>query len=161
MSSSVEPLADTAAVIRRATMHLARRLRQERPADALSTNKLSVLSHLYRRGPSTPGDVATAEHQQPQSLTRVFAELELAGLVTRRRSDRDRRAHVLDITAAGREALVRDVAQRDAWLASALAGLTEAEAQLLRLAATLMDKVASTELVDSTEIATSADVDAA
>lgn len=145
---TAEPLnerMDAAATIRRGTLHLARRLRLERPADALSTNKISVLSHLYRHGPSTPGEVAAAERQQPQSLTRVFAELELAGLVSRRRSERDRRTHVLEITPEGRRALARDVGQRDGWLASALGELSEVEARLLLLAATLMERIAGAE----------------
>jgi DNA-binding MarR family transcriptional regulator len=128
--------------IRRAVTRLARRLRSERAAGALSPNQLSVLSYLYRNGPSSPGDLAAHEHQQPQSLTRVFAELAADGLVSRSRSDLDRRQSVLDITAAGRAVLERDMAGRDAWLAAALGELTATETQLLQLAAILMDRLA-------------------
>jgi DNA-binding MarR family transcriptional regulator len=137
-----DPLIESAAEIRRGALRLARRLRAERPSGGLSPNKLGVLAHLYRHGPSTPGDLAAAEHQQPQSLTRVFAELERAGLVSRTRSGRDRRRLVIDMTPAGRAALAQDMAGRDAWLASALASLTETERQVLRLAASLMDRIA-------------------
>jgi DNA-binding MarR family transcriptional regulator len=124
-------------------MRLARRLRSERAPGALTANKITVLSHLYRYGPATPGDIASAEHQQPQSLTRVFAELELTGLVSRARSERDGRQALLSITPTGRAALGRDMAQRDRWLASALSELTEAEAELLRIAAGLLDRLAA------------------
>ena len=133
---------ESAAEIRQGATRLAQRLRAERSSGALSINKLSVLSHLYRHGPTTPGELAAAEHQQPQSLTRVFAELEHDGLVSRARGTRDRRQSVIDITAAGLDALARDMAERDAWLASAIAELTETERQVLRLAGSLMDRIA-------------------
>ena len=81
--------------LRRGTLRLGRRLRAERPAGALSANKIAVLAHLRRTGPSTPGAIADAERQRPQSLTRVFTELERDGLITRSPSTEDRRASVL------------------------------------------------------------------
>ncbi|MCM3923502.1 MarR family transcriptional regulator [Frankia sp. AiPs1] len=133
---------ESAAAIRRAVTRLGRRLRAERPAAALNGTKLSVLGHLYRLGPSTPGAIAAAERHQPQSLSRTFAELQAAGLISRRPGERDRRAAVLTITPAGREALVRDMADRDAWLAQALDIFTEAEVDLLRIAAGLLESLA-------------------
>ena len=133
---------------RRAVARLGRRLRAERPPDSLSLNKLSVLSHLYRNGPSTPGEITVAERQRPQSLTRVFAELGREGLIIRRPSERDRRESVLDLTDTGRESLVADTEQRDRWLTAALAELTDTEARVLRLAAGLMDRLAGAAPTD-------------
>ncbi|MFI5957814.1 MarR family winged helix-turn-helix transcriptional regulator [Cryptosporangium sp. NPDC051539] len=133
---------DRVVTIRRGVTRLARRLRVERPPSALSANKIAVLAALYRSGPSTPGAIAAAEHQQPQSLTRVFADLEADGLVLRVRSETDRRAWVLHLTDAGRDALHSDMAQRDAWLAVALDDLTEAERGLLEVAAGLLEDLA-------------------
>jgi DNA-binding MarR family transcriptional regulator len=135
-------LGEAASEIRGGAMRLARRLRAERPTDALSGNKVIVLSHLYRNGSSTPGSIALAERQQPQSLTRAFTELQEAGLVVRRRSGRDRRESVLTITDQGIETLSKDMAQRDRWLAQALQVLTNAEIDMLRIAARLMDGLA-------------------
>ena len=104
---------------------------------------MSVLSYLRRHGPSTPGQIAAAERQQPQSLTRVFAELEQEGLVSRSRSDRDGRESVLRLEPAGLSALARDMASRDAWLAGALDGLTAAEVGLLEIAAGLLERLAA------------------
>lgn len=140
---------DAAASIRRGATRLAQRLRAERPPGALSANKLSVLSYLGRHGPGTPGEIAAAEHQHPQSLTRVFAELELAGLVSRSRSDRDGRAAVLTLRPEGQKALARDMAQRDAWLAEALGTLTPAETGLLEIAAGLMERIAGIPAVEA------------
>ena len=135
-------LASIAATLRRGTTRLGRRLRAERPDTSLSSNKIVVLGHLHRRGPASPGAIAAAERQQPQSLTRVFAELERDGLITRTTSPDDRRAAVLGLTQQGLGALVADMAERDAWLAGALTGLTPAEARVLRIAGELMERLA-------------------
>ncbi|WP_370947276.1 MarR family winged helix-turn-helix transcriptional regulator [Amycolatopsis sp. cg5] len=134
----------TAAGLRQGAMRLTRRMRAVRSPGALSANKLGVLSHLLRQGPSTASEVGAAEHQQPQSLTRVFAELEADGLITRQRDEQDKRQHILVLTEQGRAALTRDVGERDAWLASAMAGLSETEREVLHLAGKLMDQLADT-----------------
>jgi DNA-binding MarR family transcriptional regulator len=139
---SVNTQPDDVAAIRGGAGRLARRLRAERPEGALSGTKVGVLSHLYREGPSTPGVIAAAELQRPQSLTRTFHELQAQGLISRSRSRVDGRESVLTLTRTGRAALVRDLAGRDAWLAEALGTLTPAEAAILRVAATLMDQLA-------------------
>jgi DNA-binding MarR family transcriptional regulator len=136
------PDVDQAAAIRRGVTRLSSRLRAERPAGSLTGNKLTVLSHLHRKGPATAGDVAAAAHQQPQSLTRTFNELALAGLVTRRTDERDRRATVLTITEAGTQALFDDMAVRDRWLVGALDVLTPTEVALLQLASGLLERLA-------------------
>jgi DNA-binding MarR family transcriptional regulator len=134
---------ETAELTRGAVARLARRLRVERPADSLSSNKVGVLSHLHRHGPSSPGEIAAAEHQQPQSLTRVFAELESEGLVRRTPNAADRRGAVLELTRAGMMMLRQDMAHRDAWLTGALEGLTDLEVEVLRLAAGIIDRLAT------------------
>lgn len=132
---------EEAGEIRQGVTRLARRLRAVRAPGALSNNKLGVLGHLYRDGPRTPGDLAAAEHQRPQSLTRVFAELEADGLVPRPRAEGDGRQSLLTLTDAGREALRREIGERDEWLARAMEECTDTERQLLLLAARLMDRL--------------------
>ncbi|MGW2723257.1 MarR family winged helix-turn-helix transcriptional regulator [Streptomyces sp. NPDC001492] len=135
-----------AARIRRGVMRLNRRLRQERGDGSLSANQLLVLGHLHRHGSATPGEVAAAERQRPQSLTRVFAELEAEGLIVREPGAVDRRQSVLSPTEAGRRALERDMAERDAWLSRALASLSPTERGLLELAGALMEQLADAEV---------------
>jgi DNA-binding MarR family transcriptional regulator len=52
---------------------------------------------------------------------------------------------VLTLTEDGRRALERDMAERDAWLATALGTLSETEREVLRLAGALMDRLADTD----------------
>jgi DNA-binding MarR family transcriptional regulator len=124
-------------------MSLARRLKAERPDDGLTSLPLSVLGHLHRHGPMTPGDLAAAERVQPQTLTRTLMGLEASGFVWRQEHPEDGRKALLTLSAAGVDALRRDMAQRDAWLARALAqSLTKPERDLLGVAASLIDQVA-------------------
>jgi DNA-binding MarR family transcriptional regulator len=140
--ASDRPEVQAAVEIRRGVMRMARRMRSARSPGALSSNKLIVLGHLARNGPGSAGEIADAEGQRPQSLTRVFAELEETGLIVRSRDERDRRQAVLTITPAGTQALRRDLEERDVWLAGALGGLSETEREVLRVAARLMDRLA-------------------
>lgn len=143
-----DELLETVAAVRRGTTRLARRLRMERPGPGpgepeLSNLAMSVLANLHRRGPMTPGALAGAERLQPQSMTRTLAGLEHQSLVIRHRDSRDGRRSLLGLTEAGAGALVRDMRQRDDWLAEAMAReLTRTERELLRLAGDLMERLA-------------------
>ena len=77
--------------IRSGVVRLSRRLRAERPADALAPTKISVLAQLWRNGRMSAGDLADLERIQPQSLTRTLAALEADGLILRRPDELDRR----------------------------------------------------------------------
>jgi len=132
--------------VRRAVGALGRRLRAQRPENGLSLTKLSVLGQLYRRGSMSAAELAALERVQPQSLTRVLAELVEAGLVSRRADVKDGRRLLLDITGDGRAMLTRDMQQRDAWLARAMADeLSVTERELLRLATQLLERLADVE----------------
>jgi DNA-binding MarR family transcriptional regulator len=134
-----------AAAVRRGVMGLGRRLKLERPAGpSLTSLELSVLGHLHRDGPMTPGELAAAERVQPQTLTRTLTSLVHSKLVSRQGHPRDGRRAMLGLTEAGLLALRADMAQRDSWLAAAMAAeLTRPERDLLRLAAELMEQLAA------------------
>jgi DNA-binding MarR family transcriptional regulator len=137
------PPLDPAAVVRRAVNRLGRRMRAERPPDALPTGRLGALALLYRSGPSSPGAMATALRVQPQSLTRTLAALEADGMVTRTRSAADGRQARIDLTERGFAAMARDVAYADNWLRIRMeTELNETEREVLRLAAALLDRLA-------------------
>ena len=124
-------------------VRLSRRLRAERPADALAPTKISVLAQLWRNGEMCAGDLADLERIQPQSLTRTLASLAEDGLIARRPDPLDRRQAVIGITEQGLAALSQDMRARELWLAKAMdIHLTEAERQLLADAAELMDRLA-------------------
>ena len=139
-----EQLHRYAVTLRRGATSLVRRLRAERPASALPISQLNVLGHLYERGgPLTPGELAAAEQIAPQSLTRVLAEMERAGLVSRQRDDDDARRSRIALTELGSETLVADARRRDAWLAGALAlELNRAERGVVAIAGGLMERLA-------------------
>ena len=129
--------------IRSGVVRLARRLRAERPPDALAPTKIAVLALLHRNGRMSAGDLADYEGLQPQSLTRTLAALEADGLILRRPDELDRRQHVIGITEAGLHALSEDMRTRERWLAKAMdIHLSPAERQLLADAAELMDRLA-------------------
>lgn len=136
---------ENAFLLRRSMGRLTRRLRveaRERESE-ISSTKLSILGYLQREGPMTPGALAAAEAVQPQSLTRVLAELEADGFVLRRQDTADRRQSLLELTVEGREVLRRDVMARALWLHAAMqAQLSPTEQEMLRLAAHLMDRLA-------------------
>lgn len=141
---SADPqLMTVASTVRRSVMSLGRRLKLERPAGGRTSLELSALGHLHRRGPMTPGEIAAAERVQPQTLTRTLASLEASGLISKTGHPRDGRMILLGLTGAGLDALRRDMAARDSWLAQAMeANLTGTELEVLRLAAGLLERVA-------------------
>jgi DNA-binding MarR family transcriptional regulator len=128
--------------LRRAITRLSRRLRGERSANTLSASKLGVLSYLFRNQRSSPGAIAMAEHLQPQSLSKLLAELETEELISRIRDRSDGRQSTLKLTQKGRDALVRDMRERDVWLASAISYLSVTELEVLRIAAPIMEYLA-------------------
>jgi DNA-binding MarR family transcriptional regulator len=135
-----------AADVRRGINSLGRRLRLGRSAASLTALELSVLGHLHRRGPLSPGDLAALERVQPQSLTRTLTSLEAHALTQREPDPADARRSLLAITTAGLTALRAEMDRRDTWLAAAMSvELTDAEIGLLRLAGELMERLADTD----------------
>jgi DNA-binding MarR family transcriptional regulator len=133
----------SADAIRRATTRLARKLRRLRAPHEVSAAKLSILGQLYRAGRDlTAVDLARLENLQPQSLTRIIAELDERGLVARKADETDRRQILIRITASGRDLLVEDAKRQNAWLAQCIeTRLTGTEQALLQLAAELLARL--------------------
>jgi DNA-binding MarR family transcriptional regulator len=135
--------AETVTSVRRGAAKLAKRLRRERPDRSVSPSKINAMGQLAVRGPLTVGELAAAERLQPQALTRILAALEEERLIIRETSEHDRRRTVVRLTDAGRTVLHNDLAQREAWLAMAMAAeLNETEIALLRIAAPLLERLA-------------------
>jgi DNA-binding MarR family transcriptional regulator len=131
--------------VRRGATALAARARVERRG-ALSLNQVAVLGRVVARGPLTPGEVAAQLRTQPQSLTRTFAALEVAGYLHRAPDPSDGRQALLVATAEGRSALSAEMAPRDAWVRSAMQEvLTPAECGLLVAAAELLNRLAEVD----------------
>lgn len=134
---------DDTALIVRGVLRLGRRLRSERPGSSVSLSALGMLSTLHRAGPMPAARLAQAERLQPQSLSRLIAQLERDGLIRRRPGQEDRRTLILEITGAGRQALSRDMAARRAWLEDAMRRvLVPGEREMLAHAAVAMLRLA-------------------
>jgi len=138
--------ADTVAAaraVREGVVRLARRLQAQRQDHGVSATSIALLARLYRNGTATPKELADAEGAQPQTLTRVIAGLEEQGLVSRRPDPDDGRAVLLDVTGAGIRVLQSHAATHVVWLSAAMeAELTVAEQEILRVAASLLDRLA-------------------
>ncbi|GAA4203245.1 MarR family winged helix-turn-helix transcriptional regulator [Actinocatenispora rupis] len=146
-----EPAPDEATVraadrVLSGVVRLGSRMRSERPRGTrLSMGMLGVLLRLAHRPEMMPGELAESIGAAPQSMTRILAGLEERGLVARRTDPRDRRASLVSLTDAGRDALAADGRARRTWLAAAMTGLTPAERELLAIAGDLMDRLADAD----------------
>jgi DNA-binding MarR family transcriptional regulator len=139
-----EATIDKANQLHRSALRLLRVLRATRPAKGLSSSKLAVLGRLYQDGLATATALASYLRIQPQSLTRLVADLERRKLITRRQDDADRRQSLLEITDAGTRLLMEEInAQRVKLAETMTKELTVTEQELLRLAAGLMDHLSS------------------
>jgi DNA-binding MarR family transcriptional regulator len=136
-------ISDDTALIVRGVLRLSRRLRSERPESGVSLSALGMLSTLHRTGPMPAARLAKAERLQPQSLSRLIAQLERDGLIKRRPGEQDRRTLILEITAAGRKALSHDMTARRVWLEAAMRKeLMPGEREMLAHAAVAMLRLA-------------------
>lgn len=145
MSPSADTIESDAARLLRGVTRLARRLRAGRAEVQLSPSKLSVLGSLLRVGPMAAIDLAAREGIQPQSLTRLLADIEARGLIRRSRSATDGRRQVIALTPAGVAVLKGEMRRRHAWLAGAMEALTPAERRQLALAGDLLQRLAEGE----------------
>ena len=94
-----------------------RRLRgrdQHRKIDGdLTIAQVRALFALDKRDAATAGEIAEAARLSPASVTGMLDELEREGIVTRVRSDSDRRRVLVTLTDAGRKVLDK---RRRGWL---------------------------------------------
>jgi DNA-binding MarR family transcriptional regulator len=145
MTVSIAPSA-AATELREAMMALARQLRRHRPDNGLTLSQLEVLGDVSRAGITTPAEIAGRLQVRVQSLTDSINELESRGLLSRRPDDADRRRQLIELTPDGLELLLRDRAQRDAWLHESMRDhLSELEFNLLMLTAPVLRKLADAE----------------
>jgi DNA-binding MarR family transcriptional regulator len=132
--------AQLASELRVSLARLHRRMVTERhPENPLSIAAMAVLGALYRNGALPVGELAAHEHVQPPSMTRTVTTLEQAGFVIRTPHANDGRAVLVSLTIRGREQLLKDRRQRDAWLARRLRELSPEERKLLGSAASILE----------------------
>jgi len=71
----------------------------------LTPSQLLVLQEIERRGETTPSTIAASLQFGQATVTNIVDRLTAVGFVTRRRSDRDKRQILLQLTAPGRAIL--------------------------------------------------------
>ena len=113
-------------------------LAQARSSFGLSTARLEVLEALARFGPQTVSELARRRRGPRQAVQRLADELARSGLAAFSPNPRHRRARLLDLTAAGRQALESAAVRRAEWENRCAEGLDPGE---LRAAARLLQQV--------------------
>ncbi len=95
-------------------------------------------------GPLSVGELARAEQVRSPTMSRVVADLEASGLVTRAASTIDGRAVEVTATARGRRVLQAGRRRRVATLSRRLEGLSARDLAVLDRAATLLEEALAT-----------------
>ena len=121
--------------LRTAVMHLSRQLRSGMLGDGLSQAMLSALGQLRRGGTMTPTELAQREGVKLQSLTRLLAELESAGWISRKVNAADARQSMLSISPQGTRRLGAAVKGGELSLTQAIETRLNAEDQAVLLCA--------------------------
>ncbi len=93
----------------------------------LERSAYGIMAKLADEGPQRLGALAAAFGLDPSTITRQVQALEELGLAERRNDPTDRRASILDLSAAGRTALEQTRTHRRARLQRALADWPEAD----------------------------------
>ncbi|MBP2706358.1 MarR family transcriptional regulator [Microbispora sp. RL4-1S] len=99
-----------------------------------------LLAALWERDGSTPGEIAAALHVTTPTVVKMATRMSAAGLLTRRRDERDSRLVRLWLTDAGRALREPVEAERRSLEEKVTADLTEAERRHLLTALTKIYK---------------------
>ncbi|TQF75259.1 MarR family transcriptional regulator [Rhodococcus spelaei] len=108
----------------------------------LTRTQLSVLGTVARLGPLGAGAIAEVEGLNPTMLSRVIGKLEADGLLARSADPGDRRAVLVQVTAAGEGLHRRLRRERTELFADALARLPDVQAESLLVALPAVEALA-------------------
>jgi DNA-binding MarR family transcriptional regulator len=135
----------TASRLRASIGKLSRRLRPTAAGAAagLTPTRISVLFTIARLGPIRLSDLAEEEGLNPTMLSRVIADFADSGLVTRVSDPGDRRAALVEATAAGRKLCERMRGERTDVLEVALAALDHDERRAVEDALPVLERIAT------------------
>jgi DNA-binding MarR family transcriptional regulator len=103
----------------------------DRDRPVLDPPAFALLSRIGDQGPLRLSTLASALFLDVSTISRQVQDLEQAGWVGRERDPDDRRASLLQLTAAGRAVLEAGYEQRRRALGHLLAGYTEVEQRAL------------------------------
>jgi DNA-binding MarR family transcriptional regulator len=136
--------ADGVARLRAAVGRLDRRLNTAASQESgLTPTQVWVLASIVRHGSVGISELAAKEGVNPTMLSRVIGKLDDAGLIRRVPDPVDKRAALIEPTAAGRRAKERINQRRTALLAERLAALTKDQDDALAAALPALEALAS------------------
>lgn len=133
---------EAAARLRSAIARISRHLRPTRAGAGYTPTQISVLQTVAKQGPIRLSDLAAAEGLNPTMLSRIARKLEDPGLIRRHPHPGDRRAALLEATAAGRRLFERIRSERTDQLSLELDRLTETEHRLVIDALPVLERLA-------------------
>lgn len=133
---------DDAARLRLAVARISRHLRAVDVSPALTPTLASLLSTVVRNGRLGLSELSELEGVDAPTLSRAVSRLEERGFVRRLPDPDDRRAVMVEATAAGKRLLQRLRAARADALHARLAELGEDERRLLHDALPVLEAVA-------------------
>ncbi|GAA2976806.1 DNA-binding MarR family transcriptional regulator [Microbacterium terrae] len=136
-----DDLSAAASQLRISTFRLARRMRTQRAVDSMSDGQFAVLAALWVHGPHTLGELAERERVSAPSMNRTVNCLQDSGYISRSADENDGRKVVIALTDEGSRVVDETARRRDAWVESALAGLTAKERATMARAAEIMQRM--------------------
>jgi len=134
-----EDLGHLANAVRTTCQQVSRRVRFEANPE-LAPHHAGVLFKLLD-GSRTPSELADLERVAAPSMTRTVNCLVERGLVSLSGNPNDGRSKLVSLTDAGQDALEQTVRARDDWMMQRLAGLSEADQEILRAATEVLNRV--------------------
>jgi DNA-binding MarR family transcriptional regulator len=134
--------AELASALRSSLVRVVRVVRQQRADTSVTLGQLSAVGSLWKNGSMSAGELAATERVQPPSMTKILASLEESGFIRREAHPTDGRQSIIVLTQAGNDLVDSEQRTRDAWLCQHLAELDDAELEVLRQAAPILDKLA-------------------
>ncbi len=142
MAKESDELSQLASDLRVAAFLLTRRLRLESHVDDVTDSQLTVLLHLHRVGPATPGQLAEIDRVSAPSMNRTVNVLAAAGYVRRVDDPGDGRRVFVELTERGTELARTARKRRHAWLEAELRPLAKDDRVALARAIELIDGMA-------------------
>lgn len=127
-------------------------------ASGLTSSQRIVLQTLARNGPATPSVIAREVSLSQATVTVILDRLEHRALISRHRSQTDRRNVVVDINDAGRDCLAAAPPALQSGFVKAFGELPDWEQQMLIASLLRIAELMSAEDVDAAPILDVGDV---
>ncbi|MDN5284244.1 MAG: regulatory protein MarR [Mucilaginibacter sp.] len=113
-------------------------------AGSLSMSEIDTLSFLYNSPSLSPSELAELIKIKGQSMSEVITRLETNKIVSKKKSQTDKRKFEVALTDQGRLLVEQTRYERDEWLSTAISTLlTEEEKNTLATAANILDKLSA------------------